>query len=121
MLSFAKAVVCSVLLASYAMAAPAAVASSASASTDSPTSSTVSMASSSSASGTGTSSAADATSTVPYASDDPNGVQWNETSTATPQAERGTLGSTILGPHNVPLELQNPDLLAPPTTDSGSV
>ena len=121
MVSFAKAVVCSVLLASYAMAAPAAEASSASASPDTPTTSTVSMASSSSASGTSTSSAADATSTVPYASDDPNGVQWNETSTATPQAERSTVGSTILGPHNVPLELQSPALLAPPTSDSGSV
>ena len=26
---------------------------------------------------------------------------------------------TLLGPENIPLELQNADLLAPPTTDNG--
>ncbi|TCD65244.1 hypothetical protein EIP91_002952 [Steccherinum ochraceum] len=60
-------------------------------------------------------------STVPYASDDPNVPLWNELSNIYPQAQRGTLGATLLGPHNVPLELENPSLLAPPTTDHGTV
>ncbi|KAI0359662.1 oxalate decarboxylase [Trametes cingulata] len=59
--------------------------------------------------------------TVPYASDDPNYWLWNETTTIDPQPERGTLGGSILGPQNVVLDKQNPDILAPPTTDSGTV
>ncbi|KAI0332965.1 oxalate decarboxylase [Cubamyces sp. BRFM 1775] len=59
--------------------------------------------------------------TVPYASDDPNYWLWNETTTADPEAVRGSLGGSILGPQNVPLDKQNPDLLAPPTTDNGDV
>jgi oxalate decarboxylase len=38
-----------------------------------------------------------------------------------PQPVRGDLGAPILGPRNVPLETQNPDLLASPSTDSGTV
>ncbi|HEX5435869.1 MAG TPA: oxalate decarboxylase family bicupin [Gemmatimonadaceae bacterium] len=38
-----------------------------------------------------------------------------------PQPIRGNLGASILGPRNVPLERENPDLLAPPYTDSGTV
>jgi oxalate decarboxylase len=38
-----------------------------------------------------------------------------------PQPQRGNDGSTILGPRNEPLELQNPDALTPPRTDSGSL
>ncbi|KAI0753051.1 oxalate decarboxylase [Daedaleopsis nitida] len=59
--------------------------------------------------------------TVPYASDVPNYWLWNETTTTDPEPERGTLGATILGPQNIPLDKQNPDILAPPTTDSGTV
>lgn len=59
--------------------------------------------------------------TVAYASDDPNYWLWNETTTIDPQPERGTLGASILGPQNVPIDRQNPDILAPPTTDSGTV
>lgn len=59
--------------------------------------------------------------TVPYASDDPNVPLWNQFSRIYPQAQRGTLGATILGPQNIPVELQNPSLLAPPTTDHGSM
>ncbi|PPR01312.1 hypothetical protein CVT24_006345 [Panaeolus cyanescens] len=44
-----------------------------------------------------------------------NGVQ------TLPQPQRDDKGATILGPHNVAIELQNADLLAPPTTDHGSV
>jgi oxalate decarboxylase family bicupin protein len=66
-------------------------------------------------------SAPAASPTVPYASDDPNYPLWNEDEDIIPEPIRGTLGATILGPQNIPIELQNPDLLAPPTTDSGSI
>ena len=38
-----------------------------------------------------------------------------------PQPIRGELGAAIMGPRNVPLERENPDLLAPPDTDSGTI
>jgi oxalate decarboxylase len=38
-----------------------------------------------------------------------------------PQPIRGDLGASILGPRNVPLERVNPDLLASPRTDSGTI
>src|SRR5216684_5796862 len=38
-----------------------------------------------------------------------------------PQPIRGDLGAPILGPHNVPVERENPDLLASPYTDSGTI
>jgi oxalate decarboxylase len=38
-----------------------------------------------------------------------------------PQPMQGDLGATILGPHNVPVERENPDLLASPQTDSGTI
>ena len=34
---------------------------------------------------------------------------------------RGDRGASILGPRNVPLEMENPDLLASPSTDSGTI
>lgn len=34
---------------------------------------------------------------------------------------RGTWGASILGPRNIPVERENPDLLAPPETDAGTV
>ena len=34
---------------------------------------------------------------------------------------RGTWGASILGPRNIPVERENPDLLASPETDSGTV
>lgn len=59
---------------------------------------------------------------VPYASSDPNRVLWTPTRPVKqPKPERAGLGGTILGPQNVPLELQNADLLGAPTTDHGSV
>ncbi|KAG1823517.1 putative oxalate decarboxylase/oxidase [Suillus subaureus] len=66
-------------------------------------------------------SAPAATPTVPYASDDPNYPLWNEDENIVPEPVRGSLGASILGPQNIPIELQNPDIFAPPTTDSGSV
>jgi len=38
-----------------------------------------------------------------------------------PQPIRGDRGATILGPRNVPLERENPDQLASPYTDSGTI
>ena len=34
---------------------------------------------------------------------------------------RGTWGASILGPRNIPVERENPDLLASPETDAGTV
>jgi oxalate decarboxylase len=42
-------------------------------------------------------------------------------SNGSPEPIRGREGATILGPRNVEVELQNPDLLTPPTTDSGTI
>lgn len=38
-----------------------------------------------------------------------------------PQPIQGDRGAPIMGPRNVPLELENPDLLASPYTDAGTV
>ncbi|TFK84078.1 oxalate decarboxylase [Polyporus arcularius HHB13444] len=57
--------------------------------------------------------------TVPLASDDPNGILWLPDSDIIPTGQRGQLGGTVIGPQNVPIDLQNADLLAPPTTDHG--
>ena len=52
---------------------------------------------------------------------DPNDPLWTPGSNIIPQPIRGTKGATIVGPENIDVELQNPDLFAPPTTDSGKV
>jgi oxalate decarboxylase len=38
-----------------------------------------------------------------------------------PQPQRGDQGASILGPRNKPLERENPDVLAPPSTDAGDL
>lgn len=38
-----------------------------------------------------------------------------------PQPVRGNRGAPIMGPRNVPLEQENPDMLASPDTDSGTI
>src|SRR5215831_10519342 len=38
-----------------------------------------------------------------------------------PQPIRGDRGASIMGPRNVPLERENPDLLASPYTDAGTI
>jgi oxalate decarboxylase len=38
-----------------------------------------------------------------------------------PEPVRGRDGATILGPRNAPLERENPDALAPPSTDAGDL
>ncbi|KAK1223018.1 hypothetical protein PQX77_014094 [Marasmius sp. AFHP31] len=68
------------------------------------------------------SSAVEPTATVPFASTDPNLPLWGpESDPSIPKPMRGKLGASILGPDNKPLDLQNADLLAPPTTDHGTV
>ncbi|KAI9434386.1 oxalate decarboxylase [Lactarius indigo] len=67
------------------------------------------------------STAPNASATVVPASDDPNSPIFPPDSDVSAQPIRGGLGGAILGPQNLPLQQQNPDLLAPPTTDHGSV
>ncbi|KAH9843579.1 oxalate decarboxylase [Rhodofomes roseus] len=74
-----------------------------------------------SASGSSVASAAEPSETVPLASEDPNGIAWNTTTDTDPQPIRGQLGGTILAQQNIPLQEQNPDLLAPPTTDNNAI
>lgn len=70
-----------------------------------------------------TNSAAQSTATVPFASTEPNNPTWKITDPLDTDTEpiRGSLGASILGPDNKYIDLQNPDILAPPTTDHGSV
>ncbi|TFK73226.1 oxalate decarboxylase [Pluteus cervinus] len=70
---------------------------------------------------TGTSSAYDPLATVPKIDLDPNGPLWSDSENITPEPVRGKLGAPMQGPHNSAVELQNPDLLAAPSTDHGSV
>jgi len=59
---------------------------------------------------------------VPYTDSNPNEILWTPSSPKRrPQPLRSGEGATLIGPENVPLELQNADLLAPPTTDNGQV
>ncbi|KAK7051415.1 hypothetical protein VNI00_004915 [Paramarasmius palmivorus] len=67
-------------------------------------------------------SAAEPSATVSFASTNPNFPMWGPDSPpSVPEPERGSLGASIMGPSNPPLELQNPAMLAPPTTDNGEV
>ncbi|KAL0959706.1 hypothetical protein HGRIS_011400 [Hohenbuehelia grisea] len=56
-----------------------------------------------------------------FISSDPNPQLWNNDRTVDPVPLRGSRGAAVLGPQNVQLDLLNPDLLAPPTTDNGQV
>ncbi|KAH8118145.1 oxalate decarboxylase, partial [Phellopilus nigrolimitatus] len=76
----------------------------------------------SSSGGTSVSAAPSEAQTVAPASDEPNGPVFPQGDpNITPEAINGPLGATILGPDDTELDLQNPDLLAPPSTDQGSV
>ncbi|KZP33779.1 putative oxalate decarboxylase/oxidase [Athelia psychrophila] len=68
-----------------------------------------------------TATSAQSSATVPYASDDLNFPLWNPNSDIIHEPIRAPAGATILGPQNVPLELENPDSLAPPSSDNGDV
>jgi hypothetical protein len=61
------------------------------------------------------------TPTVPYASDDLNESYLDKFQKEIPEPIRGSRGAALLGPQNIELDRQNPDLLAGPSTDSGSV
>lgn len=76
---------------------------------------------------------------VPFTGSDPDDVLWTPTvykgrigfeskesgsdleSTKRPEPVRNLAGAAILGPENLPIELQNADALAPPSTDNGQV
>ncbi|CAL1716033.1 unnamed protein product [Somion occarium] len=118
---FTKAIICAVFLAVSASAAPAASSVPASSVAVSSLTLPSSSISGSSDSPSSTASAPAASQTVPFASDDPNGVLWGPDIDTVPQAIRGSLGATVLGPQDVGIVKENADLLAPPTTDSGSV
>jgi oxalate decarboxylase family bicupin protein len=65
--------------------------------------------------------AATPSSTVGFITLDPNGPLWNSSTSKNPEPIRGSLGATILGPTDESIAKENPDLLAPPSTDHGSV
>ncbi|PPQ63230.1 hypothetical protein CVT24_005690 [Panaeolus cyanescens] len=69
---------------------------------------------------TATASAPPASETLPVIDLDPNSVLWGPTS-GTPDAIRGSTGATVLGPVDASIDQENPDFLAPPSTDHGSV
>jgi oxalate decarboxylase len=49
-------------------------------------------------------------------------AEWSHATTnGLPEPVRGDDGATILGPHNIAIERQNPDLLVPPRSDHGTV
>ena len=70
---------------------------------------------------TSTSTLLEPSATVVPISLNPNEPLWNASVIDTPQAIRGSLGATVIGPTNPEIVKQNPDLLAPPTTDAGTV
>ena len=58
---------------------------------------------------------------VAPASDDPNYQAYPPGTSGPAQPIRGDLGAEIIGPQNIPIQQQNPDVVAPPSTDSGDV
>ena len=58
---------------------------------------------------------------VPFASDDPNQPLWSQDTDIDPEPIRGNLGASVIGPQNVKLDQMNPDILAPPSTDAGTM
>ncbi|KEP51821.1 oxalate decarboxylase [Rhizoctonia solani 123E] len=85
------------------------------------TSTTISSSSSTSTGPSLTTDSAYPSPTVPYASDELNESYLNKFQNELPVPIRGSKGASILGPQNVAIDRQNPDLLTPPTTDHGSV
>ena len=59
--------------------------------------------------------------TVAPASDYPNYQTYPQDTDEIPTPENNGLGASIIGPQNVVMDQQNPDVLAPPTTDNGNV
>lgn len=59
--------------------------------------------------------------TVAPVSSFPNDPTWSQDTTEIPEAINDNLGASIMGPENVALDQQNPDFLAPPSTDNGNM
>jgi hypothetical protein len=59
--------------------------------------------------------------TVAPASDDPNYQAYPPGTSGPAQPIRGDLGADIIGPQNIPIQQQNPDVVASPSTDNGDV
>jgi hypothetical protein len=59
--------------------------------------------------------------TVAPASDDPNYQSYPPGTSGPAEPIRGDLGANIIGPQNIPIQQQNPDVLASPSTDNGDV
>ncbi|KAK7037809.1 hypothetical protein VNI00_010770 [Paramarasmius palmivorus] len=70
------------------------------------------------------SSAAPSTATRDYISTEPNAPMWGigaSPGDSVLQPVRGNLGAPLMGPDNKAIDIQNPDFLAGPSTDHGSV
>lgn len=74
-----------------------------------------------SSSGSAVSTAPSEAQTVAPASDNSNTQVFPQDTNETPEAVNGPLGATIIFPDNTVIDQQNPDALAPPSTDHGSV
>jgi len=59
--------------------------------------------------------------TVAPASDALNNPGWSQDTDETVEAINGQLGATVIAPDDTELDQQNPDSLAPPSTDSGLI
>lgn len=117
---FKAALICALVTTSIALAAPAGSAANSTYSSSPPYGATSSLATSSIVvERSSTSTAPSEAQTVPPASDDPNYPEWSQDTNATVEAEHGTLGATILTNEDIEIEQQNPDSVAPPTTDNG--
>ncbi|EIM89788.1 oxalate decarboxylase [Stereum hirsutum FP-91666 SS1] len=113
MLTLSHQLFCVVSLAIGAYTAPAATSSDASLS--------ISVESSSTETASASAAAESPSTTVSLAPTAPNGPLYTPGADIQPEPIRGTLGGTILGPQNIAIDQQNPDMLAPPTTDHGDV
>ncbi|KAG6908131.1 hypothetical protein DXG01_005959 [Tephrocybe rancida] len=111
-----SSLVCALLFVRLAFAAPA-VSSAVSSAAHSSSAAATSSVLPSTIVHSSTVSAAEPSATVPFISLDPNEPLWNANTPGDPQPIRGSLGATLMGPTDTELVKQNPDLLAPPTTD----
>ncbi|KIY43867.1 oxalate decarboxylase [Fistulina hepatica ATCC 64428] len=117
MLSLAQGLVCVALVAGLSVAAPAAFAGA-----DGVAAMRLEYrADASSSEISAVTTYAAATATVSPISTNANDPIWDENDPEYPQPIRGQLGASVIGPDNIPVDKQNPDLLAPPTTDHGSL
>ncbi|EIM90954.1 oxalate decarboxylase [Stereum hirsutum FP-91666 SS1] len=122
MLTLSRQLICVVSLAVGAYTAPAASSSDVPLSLSSALSApSVSAASSTTETASASAAAASPSTTVPLAPTAANGPIFTPGADVQPSPTRGALGGSILGPQNIAIDQQNPDILAPPTTDHGDV